>query len=351
MKILITGISGQIGSYLAEEYLNQGHVVYGMLRRTSSSNLWRLSKIKYHNRLVLFEGDVTDFSSVFSSISKYQPDKIANLAGQSHVHTSFSQPHYTTNVVYNGVLNILESMKILHSSARFATANSSEQFGTSFNRAFDDNYQDETTLMKPQSPYAVAKLAAYHLCDIYRTYGLWIIRPILFNSESYRRGENFVTRKITKWVGEFVRWAILEGIYTKSLDLSYLTFNDTYIESKLSTHTFPKLRLGNLEAQRDWTHAQDTAKGILLALEHTTPDDFVFSSGQTKSIKEFLDIIFSLVNLDWHPFVLIDQALCRPNEVPFLLGRSTKAHTELGWEPKISFSDLCREMIDYDISS
>jgi len=322
-KAMITGITGQDGSYLADLLLTQNYdQIIGLYRRSSSSNFSRLEHIK-DPRLTLVEFDLLDPTSCNIILKDYQPDELYNLAAQSHVGTSFKQPHLTTQVDYVGVLNLLESIRHHSKHTRFYQASTSEMFG--FNSTFDEDYghyQDENTEFKPQSPYGVAKLAAHNLVRIYRdSYNIFGCCGILFNHESARRGENFVTRKITKYIGQ-----------------------------QINCPSEEKLKLGNLAAERDWGHAADYVRAMWLMMQHQQPDDFVIATGQTHSVQEFLEHAFDIVDFSIESKVEIDRDLYRPCEVEYLLGNAAKAKNILGWEPEITFNQLVEDMVSSDIN-
>jgi GDPmannose 4,6-dehydratase len=324
-KALIFGVSGQDGSYLAELLLEKGYEVTGVTRRVSVSTTERINHIL--PKINIAEGDITDGFSVNKLISEYEPDEIYNLAAQSHVGTSFKQPSLTWDITAGGVLNILEAIRYSprKDDIRFYQASSSEMFGKNYDEIAMKKYQDENTEFIPQSPYAIAKLAAHHLVRNYREgYGIHGSCGILFNHESERRGENFVTRKITKWIGEFVRSG--------------------------RDPEFPNLRLGNLDAKRDWGHAEDYVNAMWLMLQQEKSDDYVVATGETYSVRDFLDAAFSRVGIeDWSDLVVIDPRFYRPAEVDHLLGIPIKAEKCLGWERKVSFNDLVHRMVDSDL--
>jgi GDPmannose 4,6-dehydratase len=369
MKAIIFGITGQDGSYLAETLLDKGYEVVGITRRTSTPNTININHIL--QKITLVEGDITDSFSVNSIISQHKADEIYNLAAQSHVATSFDQPNLTTDITYSGVLNILEAIRYSErrDEMRFYQASSSEMFGKNYtekkvptlalenvlgtittDEKYSDSmcdlhkYQDEDTPFMPQSPYAIAKLAAHHLVRNYReSYGIHASCGILFNHESERRGEKFVTRKITKWIGEFENWRGDE-IFFADEEL-YIYDQDT--DEKIS---FPKLRLGNLDAKRDWGHAEDYVNAMWLMLQQENPDDYVIGTGETHSIREFLDAAFRRIGIDgWSNYVVVDPKFYRPAEVDYLLGIPKKAEKQLGWKRNITFEKLAERMVDYDV--
>ena len=352
-KALVTGITGQDGSYLAELLLDKGYHVYGMRRRSSTSNLGRLDNVIDHSNFEIVEGEVADSGCVYSLVDSIRPDEIYNLAAQSHVGTSFEQPDYTFQVNAMGPLYFLEAIKHFSLDSRFYQASTSEMFGKNYTVCKNVKHQCEETPFMPQSPYAVAKENAHHLVRIYReAYGVFGCCGILFNHESERRGENFVTRKITKWIGEFVNWIEKCGRTTRDLrpEDDEIFFSNWLYDEK-ATPRFPKLRLGNLDAYRDWGHAADYVKAMWLMLQQPEPDDFVIATGKTYSIREFLDEAFSHVGgiKGWEDLVVIDPKFYRPAEVEFLRGSPAKAKEVLGWGPEIDFKTLVAEMIRNDL--
>jgi GDPmannose 4,6-dehydratase len=317
-KALITGITGQDGSYLAELLLAKGYEVYGIVRRSSSFNTGRLDSLyqgpQQDRKLKLVYGDLNDASSLNHILRTVCPDEIYNLGAQSHVRVSFDVPEYTGEVGALGTVRLLEAIRESGIQPRFYQASSSELFGAS------PPPQSEATPFHPRSPYAVAKLYSYWITINYReSYGLHASNGILFNHESERRGETFVTRKITRAAGRI----------------------------KLGLQD--KLFLGNLDAQRDWGHAQDYVEAMWLMLQQDQPDDFVISTGEMHSVREFLDAVFGYLDLDWHKYVEIDPRYFRPAEVEALCGDSTKARTKLGWAPKVSFRELAERMTKSDL--
>lgn len=389
MRTIIWGASGQDGSYLAEHLLEKGHEVIGIARRTSTPNTERLVNVLGHDLFSLLVGDITDFGSVLQIIQEYPADWVINLAAQSHVGTSFQQACSSMDITAKGCINILEAIRLTDINndfdvpeagyrTKFYQASSSEMFGTA--KDFHPNngytgeeggyYQNENTKFEPQSPYAVAKVAAHNFCRLYRdAYNMDIRCGILFNHESERRGEEFVTRKITKWLGEFVNWKneVSKGVgisfesneQGKELTLGYIsTFrsnpnNEPYGhgDSWLFGPKHPKLRLGNLDASRDFGYAPDYVKAMTLMMEAEEADDWVVSTGDTHTISEFLELAFELAGLGcWKQYVVIDESLKRPAEVPFLKGDSSKIRNTLGWRPEISFAQLVKKMVDHDIN-
>lgn len=316
---LLTGVTGQTGSYLAELLLSKDVKVVGVARRTSTDNTERIRGILQHPNFLLIEGDLTDMSSMLGIFDEYKPDFVYNLAAQSHVQTSFSQPDYTTKVNYGGVLNLLEIIRKISPTTHFIQASSSEMMGSSVNK---NGLQDENTPFIPQSPYAISKVAAHHLVALYRqAYGISASAYIGFNHESPRRGEKFVTRKITMYVARLA---------TTGVDTPLL--------------------LGNLNARRDWSHAKDIANGIYRIMQQETPDDYVLASGECHTVREFAALAFSHIGKDYQQYIQISPAFYRPAEVNYLRGDASKAKRVLGWSPTISFSNLVKEMVDADIS-
>jgi GDPmannose 4,6-dehydratase len=320
---LVTGITGQDGSLLTELLLSKGYEVHGIVRRASTFNTERLDAYyadphERETRMHLHYGDLSDGTSLRRILESVKPDEIYNLAAQSHVRVSFDQSEYTADVVATGTLRLLEavrdSVKDSPGSVRIYQAGSSEMFGST------RPPQNESTPFHPRSPYAVSKVAAHWYCVNYReAYGLFISNGILFNHESPRRGETFVTRKITRALGRIVHG--LQG----------------------------KLFLGNLDARRDWGYAGDYVEAMWLMLQQPEPDDYVIATGKSHSIRDFLDIASQYAGVDWHGKVDPDPRYLRPTEVDHLLGDASKAHRELGWTPKMSFEELVRLMVDSDM--
>jgi GDPmannose 4,6-dehydratase len=322
---IITGITGQDGSYLAENLLSKDYKVIGLYRRSSTNTFNRIKHINNSN-FILQEYDITDPSGCVSLISSAQPDEFYNLAAQSHVGTSFKQPTATFEINAVGVINVLEAIRLFSKHTKFYQASTSEMFGRNYSVDSSGNkYQNEETPLLPQSPYAVAKLASHRMVQIYReAYNLYATSGILFNHESPRRGENFVTRKITRYIGRLVN-------------------------NKLEPDE--KLRLGNIKAVRDWGHAKDYVEAMRLMLAQDKADDFVISTGQCYSVEQFLQIAFDLINKDWNNYVVIDPEFYRPAEVDYLRGNSNKAKKLLDWEPQIPFEHLVKDMVTQDIET
>ena len=325
---IVTGATGQDGSYLSELLLDKGYTVVGLRRRSSSEKgLERIEHLLNNDNFKLVEADITDSGCVNNLISEYMPHEVYNLAAQSHVMTSFKQPSYTTQVNLQGPINFLEAIRLLSPSTKFYQASTSEMFGKNYEEFAGTKYQKETTPFVPQSPYAIAKLAAHEMVRIYRdSYDLFACCGILFNHESERRGENFVTRKITKWIGEFV--------------------------ASGQDEDFPALRLGNLDAHRDWGHAQDYVDAMYLMLQQDEPEDYVIATSETHSVREFLTEAFNEIGIpNFEPHVVIDPEFYRPCEVDWLLGHTGKARQQLGWRPKVSFPELVQRMVRSDIDA
>ena len=307
---------------------------------------------------ILHYGDITDSNSVSKLIHEIMPDEVYNLAAQSHVKTSFDQPHYTIETNTVGVVNFLEAIRRFKPDAKFYQASTSEMFGKNYDTKFctddkknpQEKFQDENTAFEPQSPYAAAKLASHHMVRIYRDgYGLHASCGILFNHESERRGEKFVTRKITKWIAGFKSWAEAQGLDTES---RHFEFDKDYIHSRRSS--YPKLRLGNIEAFRDWGHAEDYVNAMWLMLQQEKPDDYVIATGETYSVHDFMVHAFEYIDIPKEEitnFFMIDPEFYRPAEVEFLKGEPTKAETILGWERNVSFEQLVHRMLESDINA
>ncbi len=319
-KALITGITGQDGSYLAELLLSKGYEVHGIIRRASTFNTGRLDHIyadphSGKNRLFLHYGDLSDASALARLIGKIQPEEVYNLAAQSHVRVSFDSAEYTSDVTGTGTVRLLEAIRETGIQPRFYQASSSEMFGK-----VAEIPQKETTPFHPRSPYACAKVYSFWITVNYReAYGMHASNGILFNHESPRRGETFVTRKITRAVAH-----IAAGLQNK-------------------------LYLGNLDAKRDWGYAKEYVEAMWLMLQQETPEDYVIATGETHSIREFLDVAFGYASLDWNKFVDIDPRYYRPAEVDLLIGDPSKAKAKLGWEPKTKFHDLVKLMVEADM--
>ena len=312
-KALITGITGQDGSYLAEFLLQQGYEVIGMVRRTSTINFHRISH--FQDKVTLAPGDLGDQVSMIHMLEEHRPDEVYNLAAQSFVQTSWNQPVFTGDVTALGVTRLLDAIRFVDPKIRFYQASSSEMFGKVV-----EVPQRETTPLYPRSPYGVAKVYGHWITINYReSYNMHATSGILFNHESPRRGLEFVTRKITHHV------------------------------AKIKLGLTNEIRLGNLDARRDWGYAGDYVKAMWLMLQQDKPEDFVIATGDTHSVEEFLDVAFGHVNLDWHDYVVQDERFMRPAEVDLLVGDPSKAGKRLGWEPAVSFEQLVKMMVDADI--
>lgn len=312
---LITGINGQDGSYLAEFLLEKGYTVFGTLKRNSvaENQTYRLNQV--YDKIKLFYADLTDLSSLISVLQKTQPDEIYNLAAQSHVRISFDQPIYTVNATGLGTLNLLEAVRLITLNSKIYQASSSEMFGNSID---DDGFQRETTPMNPVSPYGCAKVFSYNICKNYRnSYNMFISNGILFNHESPRRGTNFVTNKVCK-----------EAVKIK-LGLSN------------------ELKLGNLDATRDWGHAKDYVKAMWEILQLDKPDDFVCSTGISHSVRDLCEYVFSSLNLNYEDYVKVDEKFLRPEELHNLKGDSSKLIKTTGWTHDYTFETMLDEMINY----
>lgn len=353
MKAIITGITGQDGSHLADLLLNKGYDVIGIARRTSNDNTNRIKHILLHPRFKLVEGDITDMSSLIQIFrDNADVDEIYNLAAQSHVGVSFKQPGLTWDITGKGCINILQSIVDLDMlNVRFYQASSSEMFGASYVTGEDGNkYQDENTKFLPQSPYAIAKCAAHYAVRMYReAYDLHASTGILFNHEGPRRGDNFVTKKITKWIGDFNKFLVRNNLKHEFLTASCMSKDCELLFASGIQESFPKLRLGNLDAYRDWGYAGDYVEAMWLMLQQDTGDDYVICTEKSYKIKDFLDIAFEYAGIDnWENYVIIDPQFYRPAEVDYLRGDSSKARNTLGWKPRNHLRDLVKMMLDYE---
>lgn len=343
--VLIFGVTGQDGSYLAELLLDSGYKVVGVGRRVSTDNTQRLKEVLNRESFLLASGDITDQANVIALVQAHRPCHIYNLAAQSHVKVSFDQPALTWDVTARGALNILEAIRLTDTSIRYYQASTSEMFGDQFDTDGDGNsFQDDETRMNPRSPYSVAKLAAHNFTVLYRdSYKIHASSGILFNHESPRRGEMFVTRKITKYIGRL-------ALYISMLKAD-MSITETEAILYASRHN-PKLELGNLDACRDWGHAKDYVRAMKMMIEADSADDYVVSTGEAYSVRDFLDFAFGAIGIaDWSPFVVVNPAFFRPSEVPYLRGISSKINRKLGWKPKISFQELVEEMVAEDIKN
>ena len=313
---LVTGVTGQDGPYLARDLLDKGYKVFGTYRRVSTPNFWRLQSLGILNRITLIPADLTDMSSLLEAVNISDPQEIYNLGAQSFVGNSFDNPLLTTDVDASGTTRFLEIIRHLKKDIKFYQASTSELYGSCTSMI-----QDENTAMIPNSPYAAAKLHSYNMVRIYRkSYGIFACNGILFNHESPLRGLEFVTRKITNSVAKI----------------------------KLGLQT--ELKLGNLDAKRDWGFAPEFVKAMWLMMQHKQPDDFVVATGETHTVGEFAEMAFAAANLNWKDYVHVDQRLCRPLDVYQLCGNPQKAEKELGWKPKINFPKLVNLMVEADVT-
>ena len=319
-RALITGITGQDGSYLAELLLSKGYTVHGIIRRASTFNTGRLDRIyadphAAKTRLFLHYGDLSDASALARLLTKIQPEEVYNLAAQSHVRVSFDAPEYTADIVGTGTVRLLEAIREAGIKPRFYQASSSEMYGKVL-----EVPQTETTPFYPRSPYACAKVYSYWITVNYReSYGLHASNGILFNHESPRRGETFVTRKITRALAQ------------------------------IKAGRQDKLYLGNLDSKRDWGYAKEYVEAMWLMLQQDEPDDYVIATNETHSVREFLEVAFAHAGLEWQKYVEIDPRYFRPAEVDLLIGDASKAKQKLGWEPKTKFVELVKIMVDADM--
>ncbi len=312
-RALITGITGQDGSYLAEFLLRKGYEVYGMVRRTSTVRYERIQEFQHELQLV--QGDMGDLSSLITAISTVEPDEVYNLAAQSFVPTSWNQPVFTGDITGLGVTRLLDAVRTVNPAIRFYQASSSEMFGK-----VREVPQTETTPFYPRSPYGVAKVYGHWITVNYReSYDLFTCSGILFNHESPRRGMEFVTRKAT------------------------------YHAAKIKLELGDEIRIGNLDSKRDWGYAGDYVQAMWLMLQQDEPDDYIIATGQTHSVERLLEVAFGHVGLNWRDYAIQDPRFMRPAEVDLLVGDPTKAHAKLGWEPEVSFEELIGMMVESDL--
>jgi GDPmannose 4,6-dehydratase len=314
-RALITGITGQDGSYLAEFLLEKGYKVYGMVRRSSTDQFERIAHLQ--DRIELREGDLLDQLSIITLLHAIEPHEIYNLAAQSFVPTSWEQPILTSEATALGVTRMLEAIRVVNRSIKFYQASSSEMFGK-----VRESPQNERTPFYPRSPYGVAKVYGHYITINYReSYGLYAVSGILFNHESPRRGKQFVTRKITHGV------------------------------ARIKCGLASELRLGNLDAKRDWGFAGDYVAAMWLMLQQSTPEDYVIATGETHTVRELCEVAFARVGLDWSKHVVVDPGFVRPAEVDLLIGDASKARDRLGWHRKVSFRELVEMMVDADVAA
>lgn len=327
---LITGITGQDGSHLADLLLEKDYIVYGVSRRTANDNLQRIRHILGNKNFHLLYGDITDMSSLINALETSQPDEFYNLAAQSFVGESWNQPILTSNATGMGVLNCLEAIRLINKNIRFYQAGSSEMFGG----LYDGNTSlNEQCRFHPRSPYGVAKVFAHHMTKNYReSYGMFCCNGILFNHEGERRGVEFVTRKITKGVANI--------------------YNEMQLASLSGNETITPISLGNLDVSRDWGYAKDYVEAMWLMLQQEKPDDYVIATGETHTLEEFIKEAFLVIGIEnWQDYIKQDPKFMRPAEVHVLLGDSSKAKEKLGWQPKTSFKELVNLMVKKDIMS
>jgi GDPmannose 4,6-dehydratase len=312
-KALITGVNGQDGSYLAEHLLEEGYRVFGLVRRASARSFERLSHLL--EKIELVNGDLLDQTSLITALREVEPDEVYNLAAQSFVPASFSQPVLTGEFNGLGVTRLLDAIRMVNAQIRFYQASSSEMYGN-----VETSPQDEQTKFQPRSPYGVAKLYGHWITVNFReSYGMYAVSGILFNHESPRRGTEFVTRKAT------------------------------LAAARIAAGVQKEVRLGNLEARRDWGFTGDYVRAMRLMLQQPEPKDYVIGTGETHSVREFVELAFSLLGLDWRNHVVVDPALARPADVDQLFANPARAKAELGWEPTVSFRDLVKMMVDADV--
>lgn len=342
---VISGILGQLASYLATLLLSKGYKVVGIQRRSSSPDYTNILSLIDNPNFTIEQGDVTDFGSIARIVDQYKPDEFYNLAAQSFVSASWTQPIATCEVDFMGVCNCLEAIRLFSPKTKFLQNGSSERFGD-----VTSSIQNENTECRPRSPYAAAKCGAEYLVKVYKeSYNLFACNSICFNFESKFRGKEFVTRKITNWIG--INFGIVEKFILERLAQNMSITTEDAFKFALTRGAITPLKLGNLDASRDWSHASDIANGIWLMLQQESPDTFLFASGKTRTIKEFLTAAFNDIGVsDWTPYVQVDPKFYRPAEVNLLCGDSLKAKTLLKWNPVITFEALVKEMVQNDIA-
>jgi GDPmannose 4,6-dehydratase len=343
-KAVVSGI-GQDASYLSELLLSKDYEVWAIARRSTIPKYDNIEHLIDNPNFHVVEGDLTDPSSMRKIVDDVKPDEFYNTAAMSHVKTSFEQPALTFAVNTVGVLNILEAIRECSKKTRFISFNTSEMFGNNYSvNSIGMKFQNEDTSFAPRSPYGVSKLAAHELIKVYReSYNLWTSSVIMFNHESERRGHNFVTRKITRWLGQF---------YAKYLvDNQADTIHRLFPSYPVELPDREKLRLGNVKAYRDFGYAMDYMEAVWLIMQQEEPETYVLSTGETHTIEDFLDLAFKTVDerLDWRDYVVIDQAFYRPNEVDYLCGSSRKIRQKLNWKPKVTFEKLVERMVYNDM--
>lgn len=334
--VCITGIGGQAGPVAADYLLRQNHRVIGLKRRTSGDTLKNVKHLLGNPNFEIYEGDITDPSSMNMYVEKYKPDYLLHYAAQSHVHSSFEQPSYTTAVNVMGTLNILESVRWHHPYCRAYFSASSEMFGSNYDIIDGVKLQNEKTPFHARSPYGASKIAGFHLVQNYReAYGLFVVSGITFNFESIFRGDNFLTRKVTKYIGRLYREMQKPSLVHDS--------------SKFALNVVGKLKLGNLDSYRDWSDCRDTVRAQWAILQQTAPKDYVICSGETRSVRDFLKEAFKCIDIDnYMSFVEIDKNLVRPAELDYLRGDCSLIKKELGWKPEIGFKELVKTMVEHD---
>lgn len=330
-RAIIYGVAGQDGSYLAELLLKLGYTVLGAKRRSSEGGTSKLKPEVFDNpNFKIVNSDVTDLGSVIRVVQLFKPDYIYNLAAQSHVGNSFRESLSSVDVTLKGCVNILEAVKLIAPECRVYQASSSEMFGNSYDtNHVGVKYQNEQTKMSPCSPYAVAKLASHNFVSVYRqSYGIWASSGILFNHESERRGIEFVTRKITRYVGHL----------------------SNHLGGCSRFRRPERLRLGDITSERDWGYAPEYVQAMVLMMQAAKPDDYVIATGKTSTIEHFVELCFAIIGQDYRDHIVIDDEFKRPNDVKYLLGDASKANKELGWQPKYTVGDIAARMVNADIA-
>ena len=346
-KVVITGVTGMDGSVMSKYLLSLGYIVIGIKRRTSTENTWRIKEILDHPNFTLVEGDITDIYSIIEILKKHKPQYVLNFAAMSHVGTSFEQPQLTWDVTANGAINVMNACKLVDTNIKIFQASTSEMFGSNYSIKNGEKIQDHDTVIAPNSPYAVSKNSSHDYARVMReSYGMFVCPVILFNHTHTTRGENFVERKITRYVGRFKKWVDETRFCNEDFEGS--EFNENI---SVGNKVLPKLRLGNIESYRDFGWSEDYMEAVWKIMNSKKPEDYIIATGKTYKIKEIIELAFNQIGWGehWEKLIYIDPAFYRPNEVPYLCGSYEKLKNDLGWEPKHNIEQIITKMVKYDI--